>query len=39
MKTEKNIPKVYLDTPMIEVIKEMSQKKLGCTLVFDKITI
>ena len=36
MKTEKNIPKVYLDTPMIEVIKEMSQKKLGCTLVFDK---
>ncbi|HIP93461.1 MAG TPA: KpsF/GutQ family sugar-phosphate isomerase [Desulfurobacteriaceae bacterium] len=36
MKTDKNIPKVYLDTPMIEVIKEMSQKKLGCTLVFDK---
>ena len=36
MKTGKNIPKVYLDTPMVEVIKEMSKKQLGCTLVFDK---
>ncbi len=36
MKEGKAIPKVYLDTSMIEVIKEMSQKKLGCALVFDK---
>jgi len=36
MKTENDIPRVYLDTPMVEVIKEMSRKKLGCTLVFDK---
>lgn len=36
MHTGSNIPKVFPDTPMKEVIYEMSRKKLGITTVVDR---